>query len=186
MCHYAFFLTMQQWKYRNCLHFVSFLLKTDFQFFLKRKRNFSLLSFVPFQGPFYSWIPPFSGILQQQQQAQIPGQGPLSLSTLDQFAGLFPNQITFPGQVSFDHRTQIGQLDPSQSQTPVQIQQDPNHVSRASSILLWGEKRTLNVKININQLWNKTGIIEQEFFSILCSYHHWKYFLIFSEHEKYS
>ncbi|XP_006917370.1 odontogenic ameloblast-associated protein [Pteropus alecto] len=79
------------------------------------------------QGPFYSWIPPFSGILQQQQQAQIPGQGPLSLSTLDRFAGLFPNQITFPGQVNFDHRTQMGQLDPSQFQTPVQIQQGPNH-----------------------------------------------------------
>nr|KAF6432006.1 odontogenic, ameloblast associated [Rousettus aegyptiacus] len=89
--------------------------------------NNAQLQPLQLQGPFYSWIPPFSGILQQQQQAQIPGQGPLSLSTLDQFAGLFPNQITFPGQVSFDHRTQIGQLDPSQSQTPVQIQQDPNH-----------------------------------------------------------
>lgn len=171
-CQDASFFTMQQWKYRNCLHFVSFLLRTDFQLFLKWKRNFSFLFFVSFQGPFYSWIPPFSGILQQQQQAQIPGQGPLSLSTLERFAGLFPNQITFPGQVNFDHRTQMGQLDPSQFQRAVQIQQGPNHVIRASSILLWGEKRTLNVKININQLWNKTGIIEQEFFSTLCSYHH--------------
>ncbi|XP_016062569.1 PREDICTED: odontogenic ameloblast-associated protein [Miniopterus natalensis] len=79
------------------------------------------------QGPFNSWIPPFSGILQQQQ-AQIPGLSPFYLSTLDQVARLFPNQITFPGQVSFAQGNQMGQLDPSQPQTPVQTQQGPNHV----------------------------------------------------------
>ncbi|KAM5287648.1 odontogenic ameloblast-associated protein [Hipposideros larvatus] len=80
------------------------------------------------QGPFNSWLAPFSGILQQQQQAQIPGLSPFSLSTLDQFARLFPNQVTFPGQASFAQGTQVGQLDPSQPQTPPQTQQSPNHV----------------------------------------------------------
>lgn len=93
------------------------------------------LSFMSFQGPFNSWIPPFSGILQQQAQAQIPGLSQFSLSTLDRFAGLFPNQILFPAQ-----GTQVRQLDPSQPQTPPQTQQGPNQVSRASSVLLfWGE-----------------------------------------------
>uniref|UniRef100_A0A8C4MMG1 Odontogenic ameloblast-associated protein n=1 Tax=Equus asinus asinus TaxID=83772 RepID=A0A8C4MMG1_EQUAS len=81
------------------------------------------LSFMSFQGPFNSWIPPFSGILQQQAQAQIPGLSQFSLSTLDRFAGLFPNQILFPAQ-----GTQVRQLDPSQPQTPPQTQQGPNQV----------------------------------------------------------
>uniref|UniRef100_A0A8C0HZY2 Odontogenic ameloblast-associated protein n=1 Tax=Balaenoptera musculus TaxID=9771 RepID=A0A8C0HZY2_BALMU len=87
--------------------------------------------FVPFvssQGPFNPWIPPFPGILQQQQQAQIPGLSRFSLSTLDWFAGLVPNQIPFPGRVSFAQETQAGQLDPSQPQTPLQTQQGPNNV----------------------------------------------------------
>lgn len=95
---------------------------------------------MSFQGPFNSWIPPFSGILQQQQQAQIPGLSQFSLSALDRFAGLFPNQTPFPGRVSFAQATQVGQQDPSQPQTPPQTQQSPNHVSWASPILLfWGE-----------------------------------------------
>nr|KAF6501718.1 odontogenic, ameloblast associated [Molossus molossus] len=78
------------------------------------------------QVPFNSWIPPFSGILQQQQQVQTPGLSPASVSTLDWVARLFPNQITFPGQVSVGQGNQLGQLDPSQPQTPVQTQQGPN------------------------------------------------------------
>lgn len=135
------FFIMQQWNYRNCLHFAFFLLRTDFKFFSKWKRNASFLPFVSFQGPFNSWIPPFSGILQQQQQAQIPGLSQFSLPALDRFAGLFPNQVPFPGRVSFAQGTQVGQLDASQPQTPPQTQQGPNHVSRASPILLfWGER----------------------------------------------
>ncbi|XP_036883652.1 odontogenic ameloblast-associated protein isoform X2 [Sturnira hondurensis] len=88
--------------------------------------NNAQLQALQLQNPFNSWIPPFSGILQQQQ-AQIPGLAPFSLSTLDQFARLLPNQITFPGQVSFPQGNRVGQLDPSQSQTPVQTQQGPNH-----------------------------------------------------------
>ncbi|XP_050647381.1 odontogenic ameloblast-associated protein isoform X2 [Macaca nemestrina] len=80
------------------------------------------------QGPLNSWIPPFSGVLQQQQQAQIPGLAQFSLSALDQFAGLFPNQIPFPGQASFAQGAQAGQVDPSQAQTPPQTQPGPNHV----------------------------------------------------------
>ncbi|XP_063519293.1 odontogenic ameloblast-associated protein isoform X5 [Pongo pygmaeus] len=80
------------------------------------------------QGPLNSWIPPFSGILQQQQQAQIPGLSQFSLSALDQFAGLFPNQIPFPGQASFAQGAQAGQVDPLQLQTPPQTQPGPNHV----------------------------------------------------------
>ncbi|XP_040480882.1 odontogenic ameloblast-associated protein isoform X2 [Ursus maritimus] len=90
--------------------------------------NNAQLQPLQLQGPFNSWIPPFSGILQQQQQAQIPGLSQFSLSALDQFAGLFPNQIPFPGQVSFAQGTQVGQQDPSQPQTPPQTQQGPNHV----------------------------------------------------------
>ncbi|CAD7670299.1 unnamed protein product [Nyctereutes procyonoides] len=90
--------------------------------------NNAQLQPLPFQGPFNSWIPPFSGILQQQQQAQIPGLSQFSLSTLDRFAGLFPNQTPFPGRVSFAQGTQVGQQDPSQPQTPPQTQQSPNHV----------------------------------------------------------
>ncbi|XP_058285946.1 odontogenic ameloblast-associated protein isoform X2 [Hylobates moloch] len=80
------------------------------------------------QGPLNSWIPPFSGILQQQQQAQIPGLSQYSLSALDQFAGLFPNQMPFPGQASFAQGGQAGQVDPLQLQTPPQTQPGPNHV----------------------------------------------------------
>ncbi|XP_055152211.2 odontogenic ameloblast-associated protein isoform X2 [Symphalangus syndactylus] len=80
------------------------------------------------QGPLNSWIPPFSGILQQQQQAQIPGLSQFSLSALDQFAGLFPNQMPFPGQASFAQGGQAGQVDPLQLQTPPQTQPGPNHV----------------------------------------------------------
>ncbi|XP_054409589.1 odontogenic ameloblast-associated protein isoform X2 [Pongo abelii] len=80
------------------------------------------------QGPLNSWIPPFSRILQQQQQAQIPGLSQFSLSALDQFAGLFPNQIPFPGQASFAQGAQAGQVDPLQLQTPPQTQPGPNHV----------------------------------------------------------
>ncbi|KAF3825139.1 hypothetical protein GH733_005773, partial [Mirounga leonina] len=80
------------------------------------------------EGPFNSWIPPFSGILQQQQQAQIPGLSQFSLPALDRFAGLFPNQVPFPGRVSFAQGTQVGQLDASQPQTPPQTQQGPNHM----------------------------------------------------------
>ncbi|XP_071470903.1 odontogenic ameloblast-associated protein isoform X2 [Marmota flaviventris] len=86
--------------------------------------------FLPLQlqGPFNSWIPPFSGFLQQQQQAGIPGQPQLSLSTLDQFAGLSPNQISFPRQVGFAQGAQAGQLGPSQPQALPQTQQGPNHM----------------------------------------------------------
>ncbi|XP_045040504.2 odontogenic ameloblast-associated protein [Desmodus rotundus] len=83
------------------------------------------LQALQLQSPFNSWIPPFSGILQQQ--AQIPGLAPFSVSTLDQFVRLLPNQITFPGQVSFPQGNQVGQLDPSQPQTPVRTQQGPYH-----------------------------------------------------------
>ncbi|XP_054445613.1 odontogenic ameloblast-associated protein [Pteronotus mesoamericanus] len=87
--------------------------------------NNAQLQPLQLQGPFNSWIPPFSGILQQQ--AQIPGLAPFSLSSLDQFARLFPNQISFPGQVSFPQENQVRQLDPSQPQTLVQTQQGPNY-----------------------------------------------------------
>uniref|UniRef100_A0A4W2EWW9 Odontogenic ameloblast-associated protein n=1 Tax=Bos indicus x Bos taurus TaxID=30522 RepID=A0A4W2EWW9_BOBOX len=80
------------------------------------------------QGPFNSWIPPFPGILQQQQQNQVPGLSPFSLSTREWFAGLVPNQIFVPGQVSFAQGTQAGQLDPSQPQTPQQTQRGPKNV----------------------------------------------------------
>nr|XP_054967432.2 odontogenic ameloblast-associated protein isoform X2 [Pan paniscus] len=80
------------------------------------------------QGPLNSWIPPFSGILQQQQQAQIPGLSQFSLSALDQFAGLLPNQIPFPVQASFAQGAQAGQVDPLQLQTPPQTQPGPSHV----------------------------------------------------------
>uniref|UniRef100_A0A8C9QV25 Odontogenic ameloblast-associated protein n=1 Tax=Spermophilus dauricus TaxID=99837 RepID=A0A8C9QV25_SPEDA len=86
------------------------------------------LSLVCSQGPFNSWIPPFSGFLQQQQQAAIPGQPQLSLSTLDQFAGLSPSQIPFPRQVGFAQGAQAGHLGPSQPQAPPQTQQGPNHM----------------------------------------------------------
>lgn len=134
------FFIMQPWYYRNCLHFPFFLLTNDLKFFGKWKRNTCFLSFVSFQGPFNSWIPPFSGILPQQQQAQVPGLSQFSLSALNRFAGRFPNQMPFPGWVSFAQGTQVGQLDPSQPQTPPQSHQGPNHVSRASPILFWGAR----------------------------------------------
>ncbi|ELW70442.1 Odontogenic ameloblast-associated protein [Tupaia chinensis] len=80
------------------------------------------------QGPFNSLIPPFSGIVQQQQQAQLPRLSQFSLSTLDQFARLLPNRIPFQGQVTFAQGTHTGQLDPLQSQTPLQTQQGSNHM----------------------------------------------------------
>ncbi|XP_010967686.2 odontogenic ameloblast-associated protein [Camelus bactrianus] len=90
--------------------------------------NNAQLQPLQLQSPFNSWIPPFPETLQQQQQAPIPGLSQFSLSTLDRFAGLFPNQIPFPGQVIFTPGTQAGQLDPSQPQTPPQTQQGPNEV----------------------------------------------------------
>ncbi|KAL2780370.1 odontogenic ameloblast-associated protein isoform 2 precursor [Daubentonia madagascariensis] len=92
--------------------------------------NLNNAQLVPLQlqGPFNSWIPPFSGILQQQQQAQTPELSQFYLSTVDRFARLFPNQIPFPGQVSFAQGAQAGQLDPSQPQTPPLTQQGPNQV----------------------------------------------------------
>ncbi|XP_007523618.1 odontogenic ameloblast-associated protein [Erinaceus europaeus] len=78
------------------------------------------------QGPFNSWIPPFSGISQQQLQAKFPGFSQFSSPALDRFARLFPNQASFPGQVSLPRGTQAGQLDPSQPQTVTQTPQNPN------------------------------------------------------------
>ncbi|XP_005393002.1 PREDICTED: odontogenic ameloblast-associated protein [Chinchilla lanigera] len=79
------------------------------------------------QGPLASWIPPFSGI-PLPQQAPIPGHSQISLSTLDQFVGPYPNEIPFPRQVSFVQGAQTGQLDPSQPQAPSQTQPGPNPV----------------------------------------------------------
>ncbi|XP_010604388.1 odontogenic ameloblast-associated protein [Fukomys damarensis] len=81
------------------------------------------------QGPLNSWVPPFSrrGPLQQPQ-APIPALPQISLSTVDQLVGLFPNEIPFLRQVSFAQGAQTGQLDPSQPQTPSQTQQGPNPV----------------------------------------------------------
>ncbi|XP_059252652.1 odontogenic ameloblast-associated protein isoform X1 [Mustela nigripes] len=90
--------------------------------------NNAQLQPLQLQGLFNSWIPPFSGILQQQQQAQVPGLSQFSLSALNRFAGRFPNQMPFPGWVNFAQGTQVGQLDPSQPQTPPQSHQGPNHV----------------------------------------------------------
>ncbi|KAM4854944.1 odontogenic ameloblast-associated protein [Thomomys bottae] len=81
------------------------------------------------QGPFNSWIPPFPGILSQQQQAPISGRPQFPLSILDGFAGLFPNQIPFSRQVSVSRGAQAGQLDPSQPQTPPHTQQGPSHMT---------------------------------------------------------
>uniref|UniRef100_A0A0P6K7C9 Odontogenic ameloblast-associated protein n=1 Tax=Heterocephalus glaber TaxID=10181 RepID=A0A0P6K7C9_HETGA len=80
------------------------------------------------QGPLNSWMPHFSSMPLQQQQAPIPGLPQISLSTLDQLVGLFPNEIPFPRQVSFAQGAQTGQLDPLQPQTPSQTQQGPNPV----------------------------------------------------------
>ncbi|XP_037684890.1 odontogenic ameloblast-associated protein [Choloepus didactylus] len=91
--------------------------------------NLNNAGFLPLQlqGPFSTLIPPFSGIMQQQQ-APVPGLSQFSLSTLGQFVGLFPNKIPFPAQVSFSQGAQMNQLNPSQPQTPRQSQQGPDHV----------------------------------------------------------
>lgn len=133
MCQDAVLFYNAAIEYGNCFTFASFSLGTDFSFFSKWKRNASFLSLVSSQGPFNPWIPPFPGILQQQQQNQVPGLSPFSLSTREWFAGLVPNQIFVPGQVSFVQGTQAGQLDPSQPQTPQQTQRGPKNVSPASS-----------------------------------------------------
>lgn len=86
---------------------------------------------LQFQGAFNSWIPPFPGFLQQlqQQQAQVSGHPQFPLSTLESFAGLFPNQIPFSRQVGFAQAGQAGQPDLSQQQTPPQTQQGPSPMS---------------------------------------------------------
>ncbi|XP_051054418.1 odontogenic ameloblast-associated protein [Phodopus roborovskii] len=87
---------------------------------------------LQFQGAFNPWIPPFPGFLQQQQQqqqAQIQGLPQFPLSTLESFAGLFPNQIPFSGQVGFAQGGQAGQREFSQPQTPPQSQQVANLMS---------------------------------------------------------
>uniref|UniRef100_A0A8C3VNA5 Odontogenic ameloblast-associated protein n=1 Tax=Catagonus wagneri TaxID=51154 RepID=A0A8C3VNA5_9CETA len=88
--------------------------------------NNAQLQPLQLQGP---WIPPFPAILQQQQQqAHIPRLSQFSLANLDRFAGLVPNQIAFPGQVSFAQGIQARQPDPSQPQTSPQTQQGPSYV----------------------------------------------------------
>ncbi|XP_014639837.1 PREDICTED: odontogenic ameloblast-associated protein [Ceratotherium simum simum] len=84
--------------------------------------NNAQLQPLQLQGPFNSWILSLSGILQQAQ-AQIPGLSQFSLSTVDRFAGLLPNQVLLPAQ-----GTQVRQLDHSQPQIPPQTQQGPNEV----------------------------------------------------------
>ncbi|XP_028608521.1 odontogenic ameloblast-associated protein [Grammomys surdaster] len=84
---------------------------------------------LQFQGPFNSWIPPFPGFLQQQQQAQVSRRPQFPLSTLESFAGLFPNQIPFSRQVGFAQGGQTGQPDLSQPQTPPQTQQGASPMS---------------------------------------------------------
>ncbi|XP_006729402.1 odontogenic ameloblast-associated protein [Leptonychotes weddellii] len=106
--------------------------------------NNAQLQPLQLQGPFNLWIPPFSGILQQQQQAQIPGLSQFSLPALDWFAGLLPNQVPFPGRVSFAQGTQVGQLDASQPQTPPQTQQGPNHP--AGGVIPYLQKEVINFK----------------------------------------
>ncbi|XP_051675703.2 odontogenic ameloblast-associated protein isoform X2 [Oryctolagus cuniculus] len=92
------------------------------------KLNNAQLLPLQLQGPFNSWIPPLSGVLQQQQQAQIPGLPQFSLPTLDRFVGLLPSQMPFSGQASFTQGAQANPMDPSQPQPPPQTQQGPNHV----------------------------------------------------------
>ncbi|XP_021066901.1 odontogenic ameloblast-associated protein [Mus pahari] len=83
---------------------------------------------LQFQGAFNSWIPPFPGFLQQQQ-AQVSGRPQFPLSTLESFAGLFPNQIPFSRQVGLAQGGQAGQPDLSQQQTPPQTQQGASPMS---------------------------------------------------------
>ncbi|CAO2639459.1 Odontogenic ameloblast-associated protein, partial [Lemmus lemmus] len=83
------------------------------------------------QGAYNPWTSPFPGILQQQQQqqqqqAQIPGGPQFPLSTLENFAGLFPNQIPFSGQFGLAQVGQAGQPELSQQQTPPQTPQGAN------------------------------------------------------------
>ncbi|XP_021019548.1 odontogenic ameloblast-associated protein [Mus caroli] len=85
---------------------------------------------LQFQGAFNSWIPPFPGFLQQQQQqAQVSGRPQFALSTLESFAGLFPNQIPLSRQVGLAPGGQAGQTDLSQQQTPPQTQQNAGPMS---------------------------------------------------------
>ncbi|GAB1289805.1 Odontogenic ameloblast-associated protein [Apodemus speciosus] len=84
------------------------------------------------RGAFNSWIPPFPGFLQQQQQqqqAQVSGRPQFPVSTLESFAGLFPNQIPFSRQVGFAQGGQAGQPELSQQQTPPQTQQGASPMS---------------------------------------------------------
>uniref|UniRef100_H0XDK8 Odontogenic ameloblast-associated protein n=1 Tax=Otolemur garnettii TaxID=30611 RepID=H0XDK8_OTOGA len=90
-------------------------------------RNAQLVP-LQLQGPFDSWIPPFSGVLQQQQQAHIPDPSQFYLPSQDWLARLFPNQMPSPGQLSFAQGAQAGRLDPSQAPTPVQPQRGPHQV----------------------------------------------------------
>ncbi|XP_051026311.1 odontogenic ameloblast-associated protein [Acomys russatus] len=83
---------------------------------------------LQFQGAFNSWIPAFPGFLQQQQQqAQVSGRPQLPLSTLESFAGLFPNP--FSRQVGVVQGGQAGQPELSQAQTAPQTQQGTNLMS---------------------------------------------------------
>ncbi|XP_052055549.1 odontogenic ameloblast-associated protein [Apodemus sylvaticus] len=89
---------------------------------------------LQFQGAFNPWIPPFPGFLQQQQQqlqqqAQVSGRPQFPVSTLESFAGLFPNQIPFSRQVGFAQGGQAGQPELSQQQTPPQTQQGASPMS---------------------------------------------------------
>uniref|UniRef100_A0A8C6N390 Odontogenic ameloblast-associated protein n=1 Tax=Mus spicilegus TaxID=10103 RepID=A0A8C6N390_MUSSI len=83
---------------------------------------------LQFQGAFNSWIPPFPGFLQQQQ-AQVSGRPQFTLSTLESFAGLFPNQIPLSRQVGLAQGGQAGQPDLSQQQTSPQTQQSASPMS---------------------------------------------------------
>ncbi|XP_006873851.1 PREDICTED: odontogenic ameloblast-associated protein [Chrysochloris asiatica] len=83
---------------------------------------------LQFQGPFNSLTAPFSGILQEQQQVQVPGLSQFSLSSLDPFSGLLPNQIPIPGHANLGQGPQQSQFDPLQTQAPPQNHQGPNQV----------------------------------------------------------
>lgn len=110
--------------------FLFLLLRLDFKFFLIQESNVSFyLCFS--QGAFNRWISPFPGILQQQQQqAQVPGGLQFPLTTLESFAGLFPNQIPFSGQFGITQVSQAGPPELSQQQTPPQTPQGANLVSQ--------------------------------------------------------
>lgn len=120
----------------NCLHFAAFLTEDRFKFLSFLCKRVIVPFYLPIsQSAFNSWIPPFPGLLQQQQQqAQVSGRPQFPLSTLESFAGLFPNQIPFSRQVGFAQGGQAGQPDFTQQQTPSQTQQS-SPVSEASSLL---------------------------------------------------